>query len=270
MPAKCPPGKIRRKAYTRKDGTYVKSTCVPDVGQPGKTPARKKVLPVPVKGNLSKYGYFDVKNTTPKVRRAALLKAVKAAGYATIVRRVNLIANYNKLSKPEVHEIMRSDMDWMKENLFSKYSKSSLRASKRVSRKGSKKRSRKGSKKRSRKGSKKRSRKVSKKRSRKASKKRSRKVSKKRSRKASKKHSRKVSKKRSRKASKKRSRKVSKKRSRKVTKTGAKVKVGTTLVGGRNRQLYRMVGSTKTFYQYRKKEGGMGRRYLVGVWKEHN
>ncbi len=188
MPAKCSRGKIRRKAYTRKDGTYVKSTCVPDKGKPGKTPARKKVLPVPVKGNLTKFGYFDVKNTTAKVRRAALLKAVKAAGYATIVRRVNLVANYNKLSDPKVHRIMRSDMAWMHNKLAPKYSKSALRASKRVS----------------------------------------------------------------------------KKRSRKASKTAGKklVKAGTKDVGGRSRQLYHLSGSSRKFYQYRKKEGGLGRRYL--------
>ena len=43
----------------------------------GKTKSKDKVLPVPVKGNLSKYGYSNVKNTKAAVRRAALLKGVK-------------------------------------------------------------------------------------------------------------------------------------------------------------------------------------------------
>ncbi len=201
MPAKCPPGKIRRKAYTRKDGVHVKSTCVPDKGKPGKTPASRKVLPVPVKGNLTKYGYFKVKNTTAKVRRAALLKGVKDAGYATIIRRVNLVANYNKRSDPKVHQIMRNDIAWMQKNLASKYSKGSLRATKA----------------------------------------------------ASKKHSRKAAKK----VSRKRSRKASKKRASKKL-----VKAGKLSVRGRSRQLYHLSGSTKKFYRYRKKEGGMGRRYV--------
>lgn len=146
MPAKCPKGKIRRIAYTRADGTYVKSTCVPDKGKPGKTPARKKVLPKPTKGALSQYGYFDVKQTPAAKRRAALLKAVKATDYATIVRRVNLISNYNKLSDPRVHKIMRSDIAWMQKALRPKYSKTAAR--RRVSRKkASRKASKKGSKK---------------------------------------------------------------------------------------------------------------------------
>ena len=178
MPAKCPPGKIRRKAYTRRDGTYVKSACVPDKGKPGKTPARKKVLPKPTAGNLSKYGYSNVKNTKAAVRRAALLKGVKDAGYATIIRRVNLIANYNKLSDPTVHRIMRSDIAWMQKNLVQKYSKTAKRkASRRASRK-------------------------------------------------------------------------------------KLLRAGTKSIGGRSRQLYHVPGSTKKFYQYRKKNGGMGRRYV--------
>ena len=127
MPAACPRGKIRRVGYTRKDGTKVKSTCVRDTGLPGKTPASRKVLPKPVAGNLKKFGYGDVKNTSAAVRHAALLKGVKAAGYATIIRRVNLVANYNKRTSPRVHRIMRSDKKWMQKNLADKYSKSALR-----------------------------------------------------------------------------------------------------------------------------------------------
>lgn len=140
----CPKGKIRRKSYTRQDGTYVRSTCVPDKGKPGKTRASNKVLPKPIPGELSKYGYSNIKNTLAGKRRKALTRAVKDAGYATIVRRVNLIANYNKLSNPRVHKIMRSDITWMQKNLAPKYSKVALRKS---SKKSSRKASRKSSKK---------------------------------------------------------------------------------------------------------------------------
>jgi len=124
----------KRKAYTRSDGvrvraTYVPASCVPDKGKPGKTPKSKKVLPKPVKGNLSKYGYSDVKNTSAAIRHAALKRAVKDAGYATIVRRVNLVANYNKFSNPRVHDIMRRDIRWMQRNLAPLYSKRAERKS---------------------------------------------------------------------------------------------------------------------------------------------
>lgn len=171
MPAKCPPGKIRRRAYVRQDGTRVASTCVPDKGLPGKTPAKRKVLPKPTAGNLSKYGYDDVKHTPAAQRRAALTKGVKDAGYATIIRRVNLIANYNKRSDPRTHQIMRSDIAWMQKNLAGKFSKSAYRKAR-------------------------------------------------------------------------------------------KVRAGQRIIGGKKRQLYRLSNSNKRFYQYRKADGTLGRRYV--------
>ena len=173
--AKCPKGKILRKAYTRKDGTRVKSTCVPDKGKPGKTAPKNKVLPVPVKGALGKYGYHDIKNMTAAARHAALTKGVQDAGYATIIRRVNLIANYNKNSDPKTHKMMKSDIKWIQKNLCEE-SKSGCKGSRKASRKGSRKTSRKASRKGSRKTSRKGSRKTSRKSSRKGSRKASRKV----------------------------------------------------------------------------------------------
>jgi hypothetical protein len=133
MPAKCPKGKIlrveyTRKSYTRADGTFVqgstvKAGCVPDKGKPGKTPLSRKILPKPTPGSLSKFGYHDVKHTLAAQRHGALTKAVQDAGYATIVRRVNLIANYNKFSDPTTHKIMRGDIAWMQKNLAPKFSK---------------------------------------------------------------------------------------------------------------------------------------------------
>lgn len=187
MVASCPQGKIRRRAYTRKDGTYIKSTCVIDKGKPGKTPKNKRVLPKPTPGSLGKYGYHDVKHTPAEIRRKALTKAVKDAGYATIIRRVNLIANYSKTSDPQLYKRMRSDIAWMQKNLKNKYS---------------------------------------------AEAKRSRKTS--------------------RKASRKSSRKTGRKR----------VKAGTKNIGGRNRQLYRLQGSTSKFYMVRQKDGTYARRYV--------
>lgn len=130
----CPRGEILRKGYVRKaykrsDGTVVKSkriaaTCVPDKGKPGKTPNSKKVLPKPKQGGLSKYGYSNIKTAGAVKRRAALTIAVKDLGYAPVVRRLNLISNYNKNSDPFAHRLLRSDMAWMKKELAPIYSKS--------------------------------------------------------------------------------------------------------------------------------------------------
>ena len=118
----CKVGQIRRRGYTRADGTYVKAVCVKDTGLPGKTPARRRVLPKPIKGALGQYGYTNIKRTPATVRRQALTKAVKDAGYATIMQRVNLVATYNKNSQPEVHRRMKSDITWMRRHLGPVYS----------------------------------------------------------------------------------------------------------------------------------------------------
>lgn len=180
---KCPKGKIARSSYTTKRGVHVRPACVPDKGAPGKTPASRKVLPIPKKGSLGKYSYGNIKHTAAGTRRKALKVAVESEGYAPIIRRLNLLANYTKVSDPETYKIMRADMAWIQKNMYSHSKVAQRKGSKKVSRKGSKK----GSKKVSRKGSKKGSRKGSKKGSKKASKKASRKGSKKVSRKASKK-----------------------------------------------------------------------------------
>jgi len=122
--SKCARGKILRKGYIRKayirsDGTRVKRTivrasCVPDKGKKGKTPKSRKVLPVPVKGALSKYGYSNIKHTADRTRRIALAKSVKNEGYTRTIRRLLLISNYNKRSDPETHKILLKDMDWMR------------------------------------------------------------------------------------------------------------------------------------------------------------
>jgi hypothetical protein len=184
MPTKCPKGKILRSAYTRKDGTHVAATCVPDKGKPGKTPAADKVLPKLKPGMLGQFGYHDVKNLTLKERHAALTKSVQNAGYATTIRRLNAVANYDKLSDPVAHKIFRADMNWVRNNLGSTYSTAALREA---------------------------------------------------------------------------SRKESKKASRKASKL---VKAGSIIVSGRERQLYHLPGSQKTFYRYRKADGKLARRYV--------
>lgn len=124
---KCKKGEIVRKGswvngYYRRDGTYVaehyrKAVCVKDTGVPGKTPKSKKVLPPLEKGGLGKYGYENVKKTKAGDRRKSLTKAVKKEGYLPILRRLVLVANYNKNSDVEAHKRMRADVEWMKRHL---------------------------------------------------------------------------------------------------------------------------------------------------------
>ena len=167
MAKTCPKGQILRvgykrggyyrKPYTRKDGTKVKGAwigksevgeaCVPDTGLPHKTPASRKVLPKLKKGELGKYGYKDVKNLSTKKRREALEEAVRDAGYATIIRRLNAVANYTVNSDPKAHSIYRSDMKWIQDNLCLEYSLRPGRCAKKASKKSSKESPKKASKK---------------------------------------------------------------------------------------------------------------------------
>ena len=180
----CPKGQIKRssytrkghtrKAYTRSDGTRVKgsyvdrakvpASCVPDKGAPGKTPSSKKVLPKPGKDiSLSRYGYGIHKSKSR--RQAALKRAAEKTKPLKVLRRINLLANYQ--ADESNKKAMREDVEFMKKLYEShklKEGRSSRRGSKR-SRKGSKKSSRRKGTRKSKRGSKK-SRKGSKKSSR--------------------------------------------------------------------------------------------------------
>ena len=119
----CPPGFIRRAGYTRdpftatREGTRYKvgrtrvpATCVEDVGKPGKTPARERVLPPPEEGAL--HGWK--KELPAGKRRKILLGIARDESYRDAVGRLNLLANYTKRTSPETHKAARSDMAWLK------------------------------------------------------------------------------------------------------------------------------------------------------------
>ena len=134
----CGPGQIRRASYTRKDGSHVKSTCVPDKGKPGKTPASQKVLPKPKPGLLTNKGYRA--NKSAEARHKALDKVIKERGESplSVFRHLNLIANYTTTSNPEAHAVYKRDMTWIK-NKYGLNSKRKSRKSRRKSRKSRRK-----------------------------------------------------------------------------------------------------------------------------------
>ena len=154
----CPKGQIKRtsynrkghtrKAYTRSDGTRVKGsyvdkskvpvTCVPDKGAPGKTPSSKKVLPKPGKDiSLSRYGYSVHKSKSQ--RQAALKKAAQKTKPLKVLRRMNLLRNYQADAANK--KAMSEDVEFMKD-MYEAHKRREGRGSRRGS-----KRSKKGSKK---------------------------------------------------------------------------------------------------------------------------
>ena len=140
---KCGPGEIMRKGYqrkgyqrneyTRKTGTTIPATyvsaaevppiCIKDVGKPGKGP---KTLPKPDNlVHLSKYGY-SIHRPEPE-RRAALRAAIKDYNTLLILRRLNLLRNYQAI--PENKEIFTKDVEYMKK-LYSNIKQSKPRSNK--------------------------------------------------------------------------------------------------------------------------------------------
>ncbi|QGR54137.1 hypothetical protein [Moumouvirus maliensis] len=124
---KCRSGEILRKGYHRKGferrefvrsngtivpasyipETYVPPTCVKDMGQPGKGP---KILPTP-RGDIHfrDYGY-DV-HKPDRERQQALIDASNDYNPLTVLRRMNLIRNYQPV--PENKERMSRDVEFL-------------------------------------------------------------------------------------------------------------------------------------------------------------
>lgn len=108
------------KGYTKKDGVRVKGHYTKDRGKPGRTPKRERVLPRPTKGELSKFGYYDLKYKSDRARQMALHRAIKVYGYRTVMGKVNLIRNYNK-NYFLMHNIMSRDVEWLKQKMKPRY-----------------------------------------------------------------------------------------------------------------------------------------------------
>lgn len=120
----CPAGKIRRASYTRhgyrrKDGTrvaatHVPSSCVPDTGAPGKTPAYKRVLPRPKPGMLR--GWKG--DASASSRHAAIRRAVASEGCPGVIRRLTLERNFTHRTSPHTAANAAKDARWLHKQGF--------------------------------------------------------------------------------------------------------------------------------------------------------
>jgi len=118
----CPPGEVTRHAYSTKNGRYVKSTCIPDVGKPGKTPKSQRIPILSQDLELKQYGYKT--SDRAEVRQVALKKAINSIasekGITTreaavkVLRHLNALAILNKNTNPYKSEHKFSpDRDWI-------------------------------------------------------------------------------------------------------------------------------------------------------------
>lgn len=101
---------IKRKAYTRKDGTKVSATSfqITNRGKPGRGP---KLFTLK-KGRLSRYGY-------PNRGRNALANAVTANGALGVFRRLQALMILTKRTDPAKSAQYRSNRNWVRSKYMS-------------------------------------------------------------------------------------------------------------------------------------------------------
>jgi hypothetical protein len=138
----CPPGTNPRRAYTRKNGKSVRSTCVPVAAKenvhckdgeirriahsrkyteggvhkvahiPASCVRRKSLIRPLHKGDLKKYGYSY--KATEQTRRNALQKAVSAYGPLTTYHKLNAVAKLSEHQHPQISSVFARDRNWVR------------------------------------------------------------------------------------------------------------------------------------------------------------
>lgn len=120
----CSPGYVTRHAsdpVRKGKKIHLKSTCIKDVGKPGKTPKKERIPSPSADMHLSEYGY---KTTDPDAKRvAALKKAIKEMpkeknitkreAIVKVLRHLNLLATLQKYTNPTLSKLLKKDSDMM-------------------------------------------------------------------------------------------------------------------------------------------------------------
>lgn len=100
--------RVHKKAYTRKGGTRIKATSflIKDRGKKG----RGKVK-IPIKGHIG-CGYH-VKESSAKIRRAALKRALKKYSYLSLKGKVGVLIQLYKRTNKTYSRRAESDFNWL-------------------------------------------------------------------------------------------------------------------------------------------------------------
>lgn len=129
----CPPGKILRKAFTRRyttsvrekgytvhrgnktyraypssDSTVIRSSCIKDRGLTGKG---KDIFGTLKKGQLLKHGYSYRKSSHE--RHEALRKAIHEFSRNNLYHKLDAVAKLSSRTAPEASKIFREDSKWL-------------------------------------------------------------------------------------------------------------------------------------------------------------
>lgn len=106
----CPTGKIRRKGYTTKKGTRVKSACVTDKGRKGKTPPSRRFIKNLKEGAMD--GWSHTKSAASRHR--AIREDVSQVGCEKTIQRLTAIKVLNKNQSPGAAKKANTDMAWLR------------------------------------------------------------------------------------------------------------------------------------------------------------
>jgi hypothetical protein len=135
----CPKGTVSRKSYRKKSGVKVKSACVKSTSLRSRGVMPKRVLPKLKTGSLTKYGYHI--HDTKSIRHKALKKALKAYGFATLIRKLNAVRVLSRNTAPLNSKKYTDDIKYIEKMVnASPKRKSKRRSSKRKSKRRSSKR----------------------------------------------------------------------------------------------------------------------------------
>ncbi len=74
--------------------------------------SRSKTITELKPGMLTKFKYHVHMPT--KEKHASLKKAYKAYGYSTLIKRLNILAVYNKYKHPDIAELVHKDMEYVR------------------------------------------------------------------------------------------------------------------------------------------------------------
>jgi hypothetical protein len=133
----CPKGKVERRGYVRKfakdiiqrgytvkratgkvyrvhpkkEGVYVKPSCVKDRGLPGKL-APGQGFGLLRKGELKKHGYIYA--AQEDTRHSALRKAIKEFGALGVFRKLDSVAKLSRRAAPAASRVFKADRDWVR------------------------------------------------------------------------------------------------------------------------------------------------------------
>jgi hypothetical protein len=121
----CRKGYVMRKSYSRKRRgsrrrSHVKSSCIKERGKkgPGRGgPRKRKVIPKLHKGELSAFGYHDVKSMSKKKRERSLKKASKKYSPSSLVHKLNALYVLNKNQDRSAAKKFKEDRDWVSKHL---------------------------------------------------------------------------------------------------------------------------------------------------------